>query len=112
MNARARRPFLRLVVDNTAAAAVRERNLQLADDLETISNLARTGHIGTLAWIIVRPNGEVKEGILGKKGPDLPRVIEGAANLQELLAEWHQEELAGVQALGTQPETRLVGDAS
>jgi hypothetical protein len=87
MNARARRPFLRLVVDNTAAAAVRERNLQLADDLETISNLARTGHIGTLAWIIVRPNGE-------------------------LLAEWHQEELAGIQAPGKQPVTRWAEDAS
>ena len=112
MNARARRPFLRLVVDNTAAAAVRERDLQLADDLETISNLARTGHIGTLAWIIVRPNGEVKEGILGKKGPALPRVIEGAASLQKALAEWHQEELAGGQALSTQPETRWAEDAS
>ena len=64
-----------------------------------------------MAWIIVRPNGEVKEGILGKKGPDLPRVIEGAASLQKALAEWHQEELAGVQALGKQPETRWVGDA-
>lgn len=112
MNARARRPFLRLVVDNTAAAAVRERNLQLADDLETISNLARTGHIDTLAWIIVRPNGELKEGILGKKGPDLPRVIEGAANLQELLAEWHQEELAGIQVPGKQPGNRCAEDAS
>ena len=112
MNARARRPFLRLVVDNTAAAAVRERNLQLADDLETISNLARTGHIGTLAWIIVRPNGKIEKGILGKQGPDLPSVIEGAANLQELLAEWHQEELAGGQALSTQPETRWAEDAS
>lgn len=106
MSARARRPLLRLVVDNTAAAAVRARNVQLADDIETISDIARNGHIDTFAWVIVRPNGKVEIGILGKQGPDTPCLIEGAVRLQEVLAERHQEELPGVKALGRQQGTR------
>ena len=108
MNARAPRPFLRLVVDNTEAAAVRALNLQLADDIETISDIARGGSIDTFAWIIVRPSGKIEKGILGKKGPNLPSVIEGAARLQEVLAEWHQEDLTSAQLPGRQPETRGV----
>jgi len=108
MNASAPRPFLRLVVDNTAAAAVRARNLQLAEDIETISDIARGGQIDTFAWIIVRPSGKIEKGILGKKGPNLPSVIEGAARIQEVLAEWHQEDLTSAQLPGRQPETRRV----
>ena len=84
MNARAPRPFLQLVVDNTEAAALRARNLQLADDIETISDIARSGRIGTFAWIIVRPNGETEQGILGKQGTDLTGVLRGARNLQKI----------------------------
>ncbi|TXH46911.1 hypothetical protein [uncultured Zoogloea sp.] len=85
MNARAPRPFLQLVVDNTEAAALRARNLQLADDIETISDIARGGRIGTFAWIIVRPNGETEQGILGKQGTDLTGVLRGARNLQKIV---------------------------
>ena len=76
--------------------------------IETISNIARGGSVDTFAWIIVRPSGKIEQGILGKKGPNLPSVIEGAARIQEVLAEWHQEDLTSAQLPGRQPETRRV----
>lgn len=76
---------LHLVVDNTEAHAVRARNRQLAKDLDKISDIALDGHISTLVWVIVKPDGNFEHGILGEQGADLPTAIQGAESIRKAL---------------------------
>lgn len=82
-------PWLRLVVDNTETHAQQAARNELAANIMAFATAARDGHINTLAWVAIGPQGDIRTGIVGGLDQYAGEAVFGARQLTSHLMDRH-----------------------